>query len=211
LADARLAMLEKTARTLGRRARRGKTRSSAPSLPSLWFLTDPGRTPDPVAAVERLPRGAGVIFRGFGAPDAPATARRLREVTKRRGLILLVARDWRLALQVGADGVHLPEAWMRLAPRLKRMKPCWIVTAAAHGWRAVVRANRLGADALLVSAVFDSRSHSAARPLGPVRFERLARASKAPVIALGGINVQTAPRLRGSSAAGLAAVEGLSG
>jgi thiamine-phosphate pyrophosphorylase len=204
-------MLEKTARTLGRRARHGKSRSPAPRLPSLWLLTDPVRTPDPVEAAERLPRGAGVIFRGFGAPNAPATARRLREVTKRRGLIFLVARDWRLAVQIGADGVHLPEAWVRLAPRLKRMRPHWIVTAAAHGGRAVAIANRLGVDAVLISAVFDSRSASAGRPLGPVRFERLVGASKASVIALGGISAKTAPRLRESSAAGLAAVEGLSG
>jgi thiamine-phosphate pyrophosphorylase len=209
LADGRLGMLEKTARTLGRRARRGKARSSGLRLPWLWLLTDPARTPDPIAAAARLPRGGGVIYRGFGAPDAQAMAQRLRAITRRRGLVFLVARDWRLAARVGADGVHLPEAWTRLARRLKRARPDWIVTAAAHGPRAISAAARSGADALLVSAVFDSASSTAGFPLGPVRFERLVRATKTPVIALGGVTAKTAQRLWTSRAAGLAAVGAL--
>lgn len=152
-----------------------------------------------------------MIYRTFGAPDAAAIARRLGQVARRKGLIFLVARDWRLAARVGADGVHLPEAWMGYAPRLRHSRPRWIVTAAAHGPRAIAAGSRRGVDALLVSAVFESHSPTAGRPIGPVRFEALVRASRAPVIALGGVNALTANRLRGSRAAGLAAVEGLAG
>jgi thiamine-phosphate pyrophosphorylase len=177
--------------------------------PTLWLVTDPARTPDPAAAASRLPAGAGVIYRSFGAVDALAVAQAIRRVATRRRLLFLVGADAHLAAAAGADGVHLPEWAMRLAPRLRRAHPHWRLTAAAHGRAAIVRAARLGLDAVMVSAVFASRSPSAGRPLGPVRFAGLIRGAGLPVIALGGVNARTAPRLIGTGASALAAVDGL--
>ena len=201
-------MLERTAATLGRRARRGKP-LGRPGLPCLWFLTDRQRTPDPLAVARTLPRGAAVIYRTFGDPAAPVLARALRAITRANGLRLLIAVDAGLAAAVGADGVHLPQRLMVLAPRLKRAHPRWLVTAAAHDEAAIKAGGRLGVDALLVSSVFASASASAGRPMGAVRFAALARGSSVPVIALGGVTARTAPRLIESGAAGLAGVEGL--
>ena len=64
-------------------------------------------------------------------------------------------------------------------------------------------------NAALVSAVFTSESPSAGAPLGALRFARLNRTARLPIIALGGINARTAPRLVDAGAAGLAAVGGL--
>jgi thiamine-phosphate pyrophosphorylase len=102
-------------------------------------------------------------------------------------------------------GAHLPE---RLAAKGRRFRRSGrLVTAAAHSEAAIRRARLSGCDAVLVSAVFDSRSPSAGRPLGPLRFAALARRAKLPVYALGGVNARTARRLLGSGAAGVAAVE----
>ena len=149
-----------------------------------------------------------VVYRAFGAPDRLAVARRLRRITRRLGLKLLIGSDWRLAAAVGADGVHLPQRLMRGAPDLRRRRPGWLISAAAHDAAAIVAGNRMGLDALLVSAVFPIRSPSAGRALGPLRFAALTIRSRAPVIALGGVNDVTARRLRSSGAAGLAAVDG---
>ena len=200
--------MAKVAATLGRRARgRKPSRGGAHDIPSLWLMTDPARTPDPAALAARLPRGSGVIYRTFGAADAAQVAMRLRAITRARGVRLLIAADWPLAARVGADGVHLPQRMMSQAPGLHRRRPGWLVTASAHDLAAIVAGTRWSLDALFVSAVFASRSPSAAAPLGPLRFEALARRSGVPVIALAGIDDTTAPRLRISHASGLAAVE----
>ena len=193
-----------TAATLGRRARR---RKAASHLPHLWFLTDPQRTPDPAAIIQTLPAGSAVIFRTFGDPDAETTARSLRRLTHRLGLRLLIAADWRLAVRVGACGVHLPQRMIRLAPRLRRLRPAWLITGAAHDAGAILAGRRAGVDALIVSAVFPSRSPSAKRALGVVRFVAMTRAAGVPVIALGGVGDRTAARLRNSGAAGLAGID----
>lgn len=155
----------------------------------------------------RLPKGAAVVYRAFGAADAEATATALRRLTRARGLCLLVGADDALAARVKADGVHLPERLAHRARRVKLSRPGWLVSVAAHGVPAIRRGRH--ADAVVISAVFASRSPSAGPPLGPLRFALLARASRAPVIALGGVNTKSAPRLLGTGAAGLAAVEGL--
>jgi len=180
--------------------------AAAQRLPTLLFMTDPNRTPAPEAIASRLPRGCGVVFRAFDGFDAVATGRRLHAVARRRGLLLLAGADPALAGAVGAGGVHLPERLAHRAGALRRAHPGWVVTAAAHNGRAIVRAARFGAHAVLVSPVFESLSPSAGRPLTALKFAALARLAKLPVYALGGVDEKTAPRLLGSGAVGVAAV-----
>ena len=174
-------------------------------VPALAFVIDPDRTPDPLAVAESLPRDSAVVFRGFGRLEAVAHA--LAQVARRRRLVLLVGADPRLAAGVGAQGVHLPERLLHLAPRLRRAHPGWRLTGAVHSAAALKRAERFGLDAVLLSPVFPSRSPSAGRPLGPLRFARLVRDARLPVLALGGVDGPRSRRLRRSGAAGVAAVE----
>jgi thiamine-phosphate pyrophosphorylase len=203
-----MSRLLRTAIALGFRNHVGKPGSR---LPALWLVTDPVRTPDPVATAGGLPRGAGLIYRSFGEPEALSVACALRQVANRRGLVFLIGADAGLATAAEADGVHLPERLMSLAPGLRRAHPRWRITTAAHDRRAVLRAARLGLDAAFLSVVFESRSPSAAAPLGPIRFAGLIQDAGLAVIALGGVNDRTAPRLVGTGASGFAAVEGLAG
>jgi thiamine-phosphate pyrophosphorylase len=147
------------------------------------------------------------VFRAFGAADAEARGRRLAGIAARRGLRLLVGADARLAARIGADGVHLPERLAAMAGRLRAARPGWIVTAAAHSARAARGALGAGADAVVVSTVFESRSATAGRPMGPIRLARLTQAAGGPVYALGGITNENARRLAGVRLAGLAAVD----
>ena len=198
--------LWRVAATLNRRAAQGNARATA--LPSMFFVTDPGRTPDPLAIAGRLPRGAGVIYRAFGAADALETALALRRLAERRGLILLIGADGWLAQRCGAHGVHLPERDLHLGPRLAARRPDWLITGAAHSARALHAAGRAGLDAALVSSVFPSNSPSAKAELTPIRLARLTGQARLPVYALGGVSAATAARLIGTGVAGLAAVEG---
>jgi thiamine-phosphate pyrophosphorylase len=196
--------LWRIALTLKHRAKKGD-----PVSPPLFFVTDPVRTPDPSQIAARLPKGSGVIYRAFGAPDALAIAGALRRVADRGGLILLIGADERLAAAVGADGVHLPQRLIGQGQRLRARRPGWILTGAAHDARALKAAEVAGLDAALTSPVFASRSPSAHTQLGPIRFANLVREARLPVYALGGVNHRTAPRLLSTGATGLAAVEGL--
>jgi thiamine-phosphate pyrophosphorylase len=178
-------------------------------LPHLLFFTDPVRTPDPEAIAERLPKGAAIVFRAFGAVDAEARGARLMAIARRRGLTLLIGADADLARRLGAQGVHLPERLAHRARRLKAAHPGWIVTAAAHSERGARRGLAAGADAVVISAAFPSRSASAGAAMGPVRLAQIVRGLNGPAYGLGGITNETARRLADAGLVGLAAVEGL--
>jgi thiamine-phosphate pyrophosphorylase len=179
--------------------------AGAPAIPSLYFFADPERTPDPPAIARRLPRGTAVVYRHFGAPDRVRVARELSVICRSRGLSLLIGADAELARRCGADGVHWPE---RLLPK-QRGGDFRIETGAAHGASAVSKVANAGLDACILSPVFETESASANPMLGLFRASQIARASATPVIALGGIDADTARRLVGRGFAGIAAVGAL--
>lgn len=173
-------------------------------LPACLFLTDPARTPDPVSALPKLPRGSGIIYRHFGAKNRRQMALDLSEVASALRLRLLIAADPDLALEVGADGVHWPEA--RLGQARAWRNRFQLQTASAHSHRAILRASQLELDAVLVSSVFPSDSPSAGRPLGAPRFRRLVSASPLPVYGLGGVTAKNARQI--CAFAGLSGISG---
>ncbi len=177
-------------------------------LPTVFFVTDPDRTPDPLSIARSLPRGAGVIFRGFGRTGVERTATALAVIARRRGLLLLIGADAALAARIGAGGVHLPERDLQEARSIRRRHPSYIITGAAHSLRALKRAEGAGLHAALLSTAFSSLSPTAGRPLGPIRLAIAVRGAGLPVIALGGVNGRTAKRLIGVEVSGFAAVEG---
>ena len=163
-------------------------RQPAPSirLPRLWLVTDARNEAALERAIARLPRGSGVIFRCHHLQVA--------ERTKRLAEIRRLCRRFGHRLEVAGQG-YGPAAPHR-------------ALATAHGLREIGRANRFGAQVVLLSPVYPTRSHPGARSLGRVRFLLLARHARAPVIALGGMIAQ---RFRGLPVHGWAAIDGLSG
>jgi thiamine-phosphate pyrophosphorylase len=111
-------------------------------------------------ALQRLPKGAGVIFRHYVTPPAERRALydRVRSVAKRRRLMLLLAGSPRVAVGWRADGAHGRSPHRRTSRRLIR-------TAPAHSARELHAARH--ADLALVSPVFPTRSHPGSKALGP--------------------------------------------
>ena len=170
-------------------------------------MTDERRGGDPLALAARLPRGSMLIFRHYEAPDRSVLAIKLAVIARKNHLKLLIAGDLALAMKARV-GVHLPDGMARSAsPRLR----LWIrrggtLTVAAHDRLGLRRAAALGAAAALLSPVFATLSHPGAKPLGLPAFRRLARGTKRPVIALGGIDRTNVLQLNGAPIAGIAAV-----
>jgi len=200
-----LEVLSSAAAAFPPRTARGK------ALPGLLFFTDPARIAHPETVAERLPHGAGIVFRAFGSADAVEQGRRLRAIADARDLLLLAGAHPGLAEGIGADGLHMPERLAGEIPRLRAEHGRYLITVAAHDTAAVQAAQRAGADAVVVSPVFPSNSPSAGEPLGVEGLKALVAATALPVYALGGVRARTVTQLMGSGIAGIAAVEALAG
>jgi len=145
-------------------------------LPRLWLMTDERLGNGLMAAVARLPNGAGIVFRHYRT-ERSARRRLFDEVRSRRPeLPMLLAGAAEEARAWGADGSHGrgPGEGLRTAP--------------AHDLAEIRAAEADGAAAIFLSPVFATRSHPGAATLGIAGFEALAAQTVLPVIALGGLN-----------------------
>lgn len=160
-------------------------------------MTDERLGDDLWAALERLPRGAGVIFRHYSLTviERRALFARIANVARRRGLVLIRAGTSPLRGEVGVHG--------RSPKRVRGIR-----TWPAHNLREVVAGRRAGADVILISPVFATRSHRGQRTLGVVRGARLARAAGTKPVALGGLSTGSFRRLSGTGFVGWAAIDG---
>lgn len=192
---------------LARAAARLNAQSGHAELPSLIFLTDDARTPDPLSAIGLLPRGAMTIVRARDCGRRRELAFAAARIVQRKGLMLSIANDADLAREVSADGLHLSESRMLDAGRHRLQK--WLITSAAHSARAVLRAQLAGAHAVLLSPVFATASHADRTPLGLARLRTIARHSPIPIYALGGIDARNVPLLEGIPLVGIAAIGAL--
>ncbi|MGB7404120.1 MAG: thiamine phosphate synthase [Pacificimonas sp.] len=169
-------------------------------LPTRWLFTDERMEADLDAALTKLRRGDGVVFRHYGAPNREALARRVARIAKRSGLVLVVAGDDKLSRRLGAAGTHMPGFARQHRP----------LTAAAHGHADIVRARRAGAQLVFLSPIFRTRSHADAKTLGPVRFGLIARGAGVAVAGLGGMNAARFSSLRQVGAKAWGAIDAFS-
>ena len=173
------------------------------SLPHIWLISDERNDAVLDSALRRLPRGSGFIYRHYhlGDPERWERFRALRRVAKECDHTVILADSALTATEWGADGIYgAPRTLWPTRSGLRHL-------ATAHNLREIGLANRLGADAVLLSPVFATRSHPGGEVLGPARFRLLAQHSLAPVIALGGMDAEKA-RVLGCDR--WAAIDGLS-
>jgi len=188
-------------------------RGVADALPRAIAMTDMDRGADPAGLLAGLPGGGAIILRHREPSGLAALAQAAVPAARRAGHRVLIAGAPRLAYSLGADGIHLSEAMIRRHPgwALRRPRPDWLVTAAAHGGPALRRAASAGVDAVLLSPVLPTASHPERAALGILRFATLCRSVPVAVFALGGIGFGGLRRLKGSQCAGIAGIGLFSG
>jgi thiamine-phosphate pyrophosphorylase len=159
-------------------------------LPGVWLISD-ARIDDRLeAAIDRLPRRSGMVFRHYHLPPAERRHRfrQLAARLRRRGHLVALAGTAAEAWRWGADGAYGSPERLAKGPAMLRL-------ITAHSLRELGRANRTRADAVLLSPVFATNTHPGAKGLGSTRFLLLAARSRVPVIALGGMNAARAREL----------------
>jgi thiamine-phosphate pyrophosphorylase len=173
------------------------------SLPDIWLISDERNDAALGEALRRLPRGSGFIYRHYHLDDPERRERfvALRSLAHACDHLMILADSALTAREWGADGIYGPAR--SLTPRRSDL----LHLATAHDLHDIGLANRYGCDGVLLSPVFDTRSHPGGKSLGPARFRLLAAHSIAPVIALGGMTSDHARRLRWPR---WAAIDGLS-
>ncbi len=168
-----------------------KRQTRAHSLPERWLISDARNDAVLEKFLRSAPQPIGLVFRHYHLPPTARRARydRLKHVAAHHGHLVVLSGSPALARRWRAHGCYGPPG------QIEKRRAGLIAITTAHGMAEIAMANRIGADAVMLSPVFQTRSHPGARTLGPVRFHMIARHAQMPVIALGGVNARRARRL----------------
>lgn len=176
---------------------------------------------NPLAAINSL--GAlvqgGVDMIQLRAPTLPGdalfvVAEEMRTTVGRQALLLLncgrnaVLEDVvRVALTVGADGLHLSEN----GPRIDDVRwaygptaPVPVLGRSVHSAEAARAATAEGADYLVVGSIYATASHPGSTPAGTALLRAVRAATSLPLLAIGGITAERADAVREAGADGVA-------
>jgi len=169
-------------------------------LPRLWLMTDQRQGEGLWKALDRLPAGAGIVFRHYSLPEAERLQlfKQVQGIARNSGCLLMLAGPPALAGQWGADGSH---GWEGAG------QSDLLTSLSVHDADEMKVANRLKPDFVFVSPVFETGSHPGMPTLGIQGLSALAALATMPVIALGGINEERSRMLTASNIYGWAAID----
>lgn len=171
------------------------------ALPDIWLISDARNDSGLEAALKRLPRGSGLIFRHYHLNDEARRKHfaKLARLARSGGHVVALSGSAREARRWKAAGAYGPPSRLGSGPAALRL-------VTAHSLREIGMAHRARAHAILLSPVFATRSHPVGKVLGPVRFRLFAAYARVPIFALGGM---TARRSRALLWKKWAAIDGI--
>lgn len=163
------------------------------SLPDRYLVTPVPSESDESAFVASLEAaiedGISLVqlrLPGWSRERVLPLARLLRECCARHGVRLLLNADWKLALVLGFDGVHLP-ARTAAALRDRPIPRDRLLGVSCHDAEELAHAMRIGADFATLSPVLATQSHVDVPALGWETAAQLIAYATIPVFALGGL------------------------
>ena len=124
------------------------------------------------------------------------------------GAIVVVNGDHSVALASGAHGVHLRDG----DPMNVEDSGSGMLTGqSVHSVESAVRAERAGADYVILGTIFPSASHPGGRTGGTNLVREVVRQVSIPVIGIGGITSQNARDVTEAGASGVAVIGAIIG
>ncbi len=141
----------------------------------------------------------------FQAREAMAVAREL-------GVTLLINDRADIALAVGADGVHLGQEDLPPENARKLLGPGRLIGFSTHSLEQALEADALPVDYIAIGPVFPTRTKEKPDPVVGIEMVRAVRARiRKPLVAIGGITLETAPQVIAAGADAVAVIADLVG
>lgn len=139
------------------------------------------------------------------------TAVKVRELTERYNIPLIINDRVDIALAAGADGVHLGQSDLPCHIARKILGNDKIIGLSARNIERAIEAERSGADYLGVGAMFPTSTKTDAKVVTPSVIKEIKNKIKIPVVAIGGINLDNIDKLKGCGIDGAAVVSAIMG
>ena len=140
-----------------------------------------------------------------------AEAREVKKLCAKYSVPLIINDNTEIALESGADGVHIGQDDGSVSEVRRTAGNRLIVGVSAHNVEEALAAESAGADYLGSGAVFGSSTKSNVRVLPLETLKNICSSVNIPVVAIGGINETNMIRLAGTGIDGVAVISAIFG
>ncbi|MCD8329803.1 MAG: thiamine phosphate synthase [Lachnospiraceae bacterium] len=134
---------------------------------------------------------------------------RIKEITDRAGIPLIINDRLDVALAVDAAGVHVGQSDFPATVARRLLGPDKLIGVSAATVEEARKAEADGADYLGVGAMFATSTKTNTRPVSMERLAEIRQAVSIPIVAIGGIQASNAAQFRGTGINGLAVVSAI--
>lgn len=133
----------------------------------------------------------------------------MKQLCARYGVPFIVNDNVEIAIQCGADGIHVGQTDMEAGHVRQMVGDKMMIGVSASTVEEALAAQAAGADYLGVGAMFSTSTKLDAHVLGYQTLKDICTAVRIPVTAIGGINEENMMRLSGSGVDGVALVSAI--
>ncbi len=131
---------------------------------------------------------------------------KVKEVTSRYNVPLIINDRLDIALAIDADGLHIGQKDLPASVARKILGKDKILGVSAATLQEAIKAEKDGADYLGVGAVFSTSTKKDTRDVSYETLSSITSSVNIPVVAIGGINENNVTKLNGSNIDGIAVV-----
>ena len=135
----------------------------------------------------------------------------IRKLTERYHVPLIINDSLYVAINSGADGIHIGQSDLPAREVRAKLGPDKILGVTAKTVAQALEAEKAGADYLGSGAVFPSPTKTDAIPMSHETLTAICQSVSIPVVAIGGINASNLSTLAGTGIAGAAIISGIFG
>jgi thiamine-phosphate pyrophosphorylase len=194
---------------------KGKSALNQHFNPSLYAVTDRSwlhgnRLADPV---EQVIRGGATMIqlreKNLSTREFINSALEIKRVCDSFDIPLIINDRLDIALAVNAAGLHVGRDDMPVGTARSLVEPGKILGVSVANVAEAIQAEKDGADYLGAGAVFSTGTKSDADNVNRDELERITRAVRIPVVAIGGINETNILYLKGTGIQGIAVVSAI--
>jgi thiamine-phosphate pyrophosphorylase len=177
--------------------------------PPLLLVTDRRQARKPLAEVVGAALAAGCRWVSVREKDLPeedqiALVRLLLPIARRNGARLTLHGDAALAKAAGADGVHVSSHGDAAASR-KLLGPDKLIGVSIHTATEAVAVDPAIADYAIAGPAYETASKPGYGPeIGRKGLADLAKSSRVPLVAIGGLNATRAAEVLAAGVSGIA-------
>lgn len=133
-------------------------------------------------------------------------AHEVKEITDAYEVPLIINDRLDIAMAVDADGVHLGQKDLPAAVARELLGPDKIIGVSAWNAELALQAQKDGADYIGAGDVFGTSTKADTHHVSLQELAKIKRTVKIPVVAIGGVNMENAEKLKGTGVDGVAVI-----